>query len=186
MCNWEGDADLFDGVIQALLANGSCESRTHSPIMASDFLSGPLHCLVSMSAGMNRVIARTLAKSEFIVPPPAPPPSPPNLYLPKLTVGACPRPCVLLRGVCDVSIPPPSAGFVSSDFGIHPVVTLVRGLLTGLDPRRFNVVCYSLHDEESWWSQNISTGVTMFRSAAVWWDTGLASRGCVFICVCMW
>ena len=54
-------------------------------------------------------------------------------------------------------------GFVSSDFGIHPVVTLIRGFLQYLDKRRFDVHCFSLQNAISWWGNNISTSVEHFH-----------------------
>lgn len=53
-------------------------------------------------------------------------------------------------------------GFVSSDFGVHPVVTLMRGLLAMLtaDPTNDIIVyCFALNDEQSWWRQNITRSV---------------------------
>ncbi len=70
----------------------------------------------------------------------------------------------LVRAHCS---PPFLAGFVSSDYGIHPVATLLRGLLTSFELARVRVICYSLHDEESWWSHNISAGVDTYRCGAV-------------------
>lgn len=52
-------------------------------------------------------------------------------------------------------------GFVSSDFGVHPVATLMRGilaLLSGPD-RHATVYCYSLTAASSWWKRNISRHV---------------------------
>ena len=54
-------------------------------------------------------------------------------------------------------------GFVSSDFGVHPVVSLVRGLITRLNTTRFTVICYAMYDETSWWRHNISGTVSVFR-----------------------
>jgi protein O-GlcNAc transferase len=50
-------------------------------------------------------------------------------------------------------------GFVTSDLGVHPVSSLVRGLLTGLDPARFEVFCYSLSPADSWWRRNVTAAV---------------------------
>ncbi|RLN89808.1 hypothetical protein BBJ28_00017828 [Nothophytophthora sp. Chile5] len=52
-------------------------------------------------------------------------------------------------------------GFVSSDFGVHPVATLLRGmlaLLSGPD-HQTSVYCFSLSDASSWWKRNISRTV---------------------------
>lgn len=53
-------------------------------------------------------------------------------------------------------------GFVSSDFGVHPVSNLIRGMLHFLDKSKFEVYCFSLHPELSWWGLNISTQVEHF------------------------
>ncbi|KAF1332790.1 Acetylglucosaminyltransferase, partial [Globisporangium splendens] len=53
-------------------------------------------------------------------------------------------------------------GFVSSDFGVHPVPALMRGmlaLLSGPDHPDVTVYCYSLTAASSWWRRNISRHV---------------------------
>ncbi|KAG6614793.1 UDP-N-acetylglucosamine-peptide N-acetylglucosaminyltransferase [Phytophthora cinnamomi] len=52
-------------------------------------------------------------------------------------------------------------GFVSSDFGVHPVSSLLRGLLALLSSpeHQTKVYCFSLSDAASWWSRNISRTV---------------------------
>ncbi len=55
-------------------------------------------------------------------------------------------------------------GFISSDFGVHPVSNLIRGMLHFLDKSKFEVYCFSLHPELSWWGQNISSQVEHFIS----------------------
>ncbi|KAF1332917.1 hypothetical protein FI667_g3324, partial [Globisporangium splendens] len=53
-------------------------------------------------------------------------------------------------------------GFVSSDFGVHPVSALMRGmlaLLSGPDHPDVTVCCYSLTAASSWWRRNISRHV---------------------------
>ncbi|POM68155.1 UDP-N-acetylglucosamine-peptide N-acetylglucosaminyltransferase [Phytophthora palmivora] len=52
-------------------------------------------------------------------------------------------------------------GFVSSDFGVHPVSSLLRGLLAFLSSpeHQTKVYCFSLSDASSWWSRNISRTV---------------------------
>ncbi|GMF47288.1 unnamed protein product [Phytophthora fragariaefolia] len=49
-------------------------------------------------------------------------------------------------------------GFVSSDFGVHPVSSLLRGLLALLSSpnHQTKVYCFSLSDAPSWWNRNIS------------------------------
>ncbi|KDO20905.1 hypothetical protein SPRG_14136 [Saprolegnia parasitica CBS 223.65] len=60
---------------------------------------------------------------------------------------------------CDTTASPTQLklGFVSSDFGLHPIATLVRGLVSYLqrDPR-FEVYCFALSDQGSWWRSNIT------------------------------
>ncbi|DAZ93173.1 TPA: hypothetical protein N0F65_005523 [Lagenidium giganteum] len=52
-------------------------------------------------------------------------------------------------------------GFVSSDFGVHPVATLIRGLVSLLSSQRNNAIvyCFSLTPATSWWKRNISRSV---------------------------
>ncbi len=47
-------------------------------------------------------------------------------------------------------------GIVSADFGVHPVATLVRGLIDRLDRRKIELFCFSLQPHMSWWGRNIS------------------------------
>jgi predicted O-linked N-acetylglucosamine transferase (SPINDLY family) len=58
-------------------------------------------------------------------------------------------------------------GFISSDFGVHPVSTLIRGLLhfLSLPPLRqhLEVYCFSLQPFMSWWGSNISQTVEHFQ-----------------------
>ncbi|KAL3665550.1 hypothetical protein V7S43_009584 [Phytophthora oleae] len=57
-------------------------------------------------------------------------------------------------------------GFVSSDFGVHPVSSLLRGLLALLSSpdHQTKVYCFSLTDASSWWSRNISRTVDFMVS----------------------
>ncbi|KAG1691657.1 hypothetical protein DVH05_026820 [Phytophthora capsici] len=57
-------------------------------------------------------------------------------------------------------------GFVSSDFGVHPVSSLLRGLLTLLSSpdHQTKVYCFPLTDASSWWSRNISRTVDFMIS----------------------
>ncbi|OQS01608.1 UDP-N-acetylglucosamine-peptide N-acetylglucosaminyltransferase [Achlya hypogyna] len=60
---------------------------------------------------------------------------------------------------CDTTAAPMplKLGFVSSDFGLHPVATLVRGLTSMLQrDGHFEVHCFALSDEPSWWRTNIT------------------------------
>ncbi|KAG7394313.1 hypothetical protein PHYBOEH_005382 [Phytophthora boehmeriae] len=52
-------------------------------------------------------------------------------------------------------------GFVSSDFGVHPVSTLLRGILDLLSGAKHQtkVFCFSLSGAGSWWKRNISRTV---------------------------
>lgn len=54
-------------------------------------------------------------------------------------------------------------GFVSSDFGIHPVATLIRGMLQYLNKNRFEIFCFAVNPAMSWWGGNISTAVEHFH-----------------------
>ncbi|GMF65500.1 unnamed protein product [Phytophthora lilii] len=66
-------------------------------------------------------------------------------------------------GNTDLRLPAPELriGFVSSDFGVHPVSSLVRGLIALLSnpDHQTKVYCFSLSDASSWWSRNISRTV---------------------------
>lgn len=77
------------------------------------------------------------------------------------------------------------AGFISSDFGIHPVATLVRGLIERLAavPRRVRVFCYALTDQPSWWRHNIS--LTAYTYTCVC-PAIVRVRGGVCVCVCVY
>lgn len=50
-------------------------------------------------------------------------------------------------------------GFVSSDFGIHPVATLIRGLLQSINQSKIEIFCFSLQNAISWWGNNISSTI---------------------------
>ncbi|KAJ0394827.1 hypothetical protein P43SY_005886 [Pythium insidiosum] len=64
-----------------------------------------------------------------------------------------------------VELPAPllRVGFVSSDFGVHPVATLLRGMLEMLSspsrPRPTRVFCFALTNATSWWKRNITRTV---------------------------
>ena len=47
-------------------------------------------------------------------------------------------------------------GLLSSDFGNHPVATLLRGIVQEVDKSRIELFLFALHDEFSWWSANVS------------------------------
>lgn len=47
-------------------------------------------------------------------------------------------------------------GLVSSDFGVHPVATLLRGMIQYINTSRIELFCFALNDKLSWWGTNIS------------------------------
>lgn len=47
-------------------------------------------------------------------------------------------------------------GLVSSDFGVHPVATLVRGMVQYIDRTKIELFCFCLVPSVSWWGGNIS------------------------------
>lgn len=53
-------------------------------------------------------------------------------------------------------------GLMSSDFGVHPVSSLVRGLIQLIDAGRVELYCLSLTSKMSWWGQNITNAVEHF------------------------
>lgn len=55
-------------------------------------------------------------------------------------------------------------GFLTSDLGVHPVSSLLRGLVSLLDVRRYEVHMYCLTHADSWWRRNISASVEHFHA----------------------
>lgn len=53
-------------------------------------------------------------------------------------------------------------GIVSSDFGVHPVSSLVRGAIHMIDRSKIELFCFSLQDKYSWWGANISSSAEHF------------------------
>jgi Glycosyl transferase family 41 len=53
-------------------------------------------------------------------------------------------------------------GIVSSDFGVHPVATLIRGMVQFMDRRLIDLYCFSLHPSVSWWGENITNSAEHF------------------------
>ncbi len=49
-------------------------------------------------------------------------------------------------------------GVVSSDYGVHPVSSLIRGVLEFIDQDEVELFCFALTNKMSWWGHNI-TGV---------------------------
>jgi hypothetical protein len=89
-CDWQGLTELHDAVVAAITSDGGCSLRKPIQILATDFLDAPLDCVISMSAGMNRAIGRTLPMDAFRLTPSQPvyyPVTTSQIQLPKLTVG---------------------------------------------------------------------------------------------------
>ena len=38
-------------------------------------------------------------------------------------------------------------GFISSDFGVHPIATLIRGLIQFIDPTLVELYCFAINDK---------------------------------------
>jgi hypothetical protein len=55
-------------------------------------------------------------------------------------------------------------GLVSSDFGVHPVATLLRGMIQFINTSRIELFCFALNDKLSWWGTNISMTAEHFVS----------------------
>jgi predicted O-linked N-acetylglucosamine transferase (SPINDLY family) len=53
-------------------------------------------------------------------------------------------------------------GIVSSDFGVHPVSSLIRGMVQFMDRRYIELFCFSLHPSVSWWGENITHSAEHF------------------------
>jgi hypothetical protein len=58
-------------------------------------------------------------------------------------------------------------GFISADFGVHPVSSLIRGVMTRMATDtthagfgRFEVHCFALQRADSWWRRNVSSSST--------------------------
>lgn len=57
-------------------------------------------------------------------------------------------------------------GLLSSDFGVHPVATLIRGFVQYIDKSKIELYCFALTDKRSWWGVNISNTVEHFINLA--------------------
>lgn len=57
-------------------------------------------------------------------------------------------------------------GLLSSDFGVHPVATLIRGFTQYIDRSRVELFCFALSEKRSWWGNNISNTVEHFINIA--------------------
>ena len=75
-------------------------------------------------------------------------------------------------GQSNHQVKPLRIGFVSSDFGVHPVSSLIRGLLQEYSPtfnnrQQLDVVAYIyvLTNEDSWWRTNITNMYTTFTQS---------------------
>jgi predicted O-linked N-acetylglucosamine transferase (SPINDLY family) len=53
-------------------------------------------------------------------------------------------------------------GFISSDFGVHPVATLIRGLVQFLDREYIELFCFAINPKISWWGENITATAEHF------------------------
>ena len=53
-------------------------------------------------------------------------------------------------------------GIISSDFGVHPVSTLIRGFIEMLNDTKIDLYCFALNSDMSWWGKNISGIVKNF------------------------
>lgn len=66
-------------------------------------------------------------------------------------------------------------GVLSSDFGVHPVSSLIRGVLEFIDQEKIELFCFSVTRKISWWGHNITASVEHFISLANM-DWGKAAR----------
>ena len=57
-------------------------------------------------------------------------------------------------------------GLLSSDFGVHPVATLIRSFVQFVDTSKIELFCFALTDKRSWWGINISNTVEHFINIA--------------------
>ncbi|CAM9505407.1 unnamed protein product, partial [Ectocarpus fasciculatus] len=53
-------------------------------------------------------------------------------------------------------------GVISSDFGVHPVSSLIRGVLEFIDQNEIELYCFAVTDKMSWWGHNITASVEHF------------------------
>lgn len=53
-------------------------------------------------------------------------------------------------------------GVISSDFGVHPVSSLIRGVLEFIDQDEIELFCFAVTDKMSWWGHNITASVEHF------------------------
>lgn len=54
-------------------------------------------------------------------------------------------------------------GVISSDFGVHPVSSLIRGVLQFIDKSKIELFCFSVTDDLGWWGVNVSQSVEHFH-----------------------
>ena len=47
----------------------------------------------------------------------------------------------------DVSMKRIKIGFISSDYGVHPIATLIRGLIQFIDPTLVELYCFAINDK---------------------------------------
>ena len=48
-------------------------------------------------------------------------------------------------------------GIISSDFGVHPVSTLIRGFIEMLNTTKIDLYCFALNSDMSWWGTHSLT-----------------------------
>ena len=60
-------------------------------------------------------------------------------------------------------LPPLKVGFLSSDFGVHPVSSLIRGTLGFLNMTRVQAYIFISTKQTSWWRENITSVVPSER-----------------------
>lgn len=68
------------------------------------------------------------------------------------------RPSSLVRSSDTVQRRRLKVGVISSDYGVHPVSSLIRGVLEYINQEEIELYCFALTDKISWWGHNI-TGV---------------------------
>ena len=53
-------------------------------------------------------------------------------------------------------------GVISSDYGVHPVSSLIRGVLEFINQDKIELFCFSVTNKMSWWGHNITGAVEHF------------------------
>ena len=70
------------------------------------------------------------------------------------------------RKVTETLLIPPAlkVGFISSDFGVHPVSSLIRGVLGFLNTSRIETYIFIYTKQTSWWRENITSMIPQSRT----------------------